>query len=530
MTCPLPFTGALPKGREALLLIVAGGLGALGFAPLGLWPLTLAALAVLMARVMAAQGPGRALLVGWLWGWGHFAVGTNWIATAFTYQAQMPAWLGWIAVLMLAVYLALFPALAGLIGWWLARRWALAPIPALAACWILAEWVRGWLFTGFPWNPLAAATLGGFDRPGLARLLPWTGTYALSGLVVVLAGLWLLAVGAARQGRRGRGLALALVPMALFLAPLGGDSGTGSIPFTLVQPNIGQDEINDPTRYEAQFTREATLSLPLHPGARRYVFWPESGVPDLLREGYEPGWYAASTYGGDPLLARARMGRVIGPGAVLLTGATDLIFRKRELVGAWNVVTALDSNGAIVGSYAKAHLVPFGEYLPLRPLLTPLGLSRMVAGETDDWPGPGPRTLDFGAYGLGKVGIQICYEIVFPGHVVDRAHRPDFLFTPSNDGWFGAWGPPQHLAQARLRAIEEGLPVLRSTTNGISAVIDANGAVRAFAPRNTAKRIDGLIPPAKAPTPFSQVGNILALVWGAALLLTAVVASRRLSR
>jgi apolipoprotein N-acyltransferase len=318
MTCPLPFTGALPKGREALLLIVAGGLGALGFAPLGLWPLTLAALAVLMARVMAAQGPGRALLVGWLWGWGHFAVGTNWIATAFTYQAQMPAWLGWIAVLMLAVYLALFPALAGLMGWWLARRWALAPIPALAACWILAEWVRGWLFTGFPWNPLAAATLGGFDRPGLARLLPWTGTYALSGLVVVLAGLWLLAVGAARQGRRGRGLALALVPMALFLAPLGGDSGTGSIPFTLVQPNIGQDEINDPTRYEAQFTREATLSLPLHPGARRYVFWPESGVPDLLREGYEPGWYAASTYGGDPLLARAH-----GPGDRAGRGAAD---------------------------------------------------------------------------------------------------------------------------------------------------------------------------------------------------------------
>jgi apolipoprotein N-acyltransferase len=174
-------------------------------------------------RARRADGAGhgqasRALLVGWLWGWGHFAVGTNWIATAFTYQAQMPAWLGWIAVLMLAVYLALFPALAGLMGWWLARRWALAPIPALAACWILAEWVRGWLFTGFPWNPLAAATLGGFDRPGLARLLPWTGTYALSGLVVVLAGLWLLAVGAARQGRRGRGLALALVPMALFLA------------------------------------------------------------------------------------------------------------------------------------------------------------------------------------------------------------------------------------------------------------------------------------------------------------------------
>jgi apolipoprotein N-acyltransferase len=204
-----------------------------------------AALAVLMARVMAAQGAGRALLVGWLWGWGHFAVGNGWIATAFTYQAQMPAWLGWIAVLLLAVYLALFPALAGLMGWWLARRWALAPVPALAACWIVAEWVRGWLFTGFPWNPLAAATLGGFDRPGLARLLPWREHMRSPGWWWCWpgCGFW-------RWAPRGRGAGDAVWRWHWCrwrcFSPRSAAIRHRVVPFTLVQPNIGQDEINDP--------------------------------------------------------------------------------------------------------------------------------------------------------------------------------------------------------------------------------------------------------------------------------------------
>jgi apolipoprotein N-acyltransferase len=124
----------------------------------------------------------------------------------------------------------------------------------------------------------------------------------------------------------------------------------------------------------------------------------------------------------------------------------------------------VDAAGTIRAGYAKAHLVPYGEYLPMRPLLTPLGLSRLVPGSLDFWPGPGPRTLDLGPW--GRAGVQVCYEIVFSGAVVDRVHRPDYIFNPSNDGWFGASGPPQHLAQTRLRAIEEGLPVLRSTTNG----------------------------------------------------------------
>ncbi|GHC85070.1 apolipoprotein N-acyltransferase [Novosphingobium pokkalii] len=525
----------LSRRGEVAVLVGAGGLAALGFAPLGWWPLTLLGLAVLAARMQRARGAWQALLVGELWGWGHFSVGNGWIATAFTYQAQMPAWLGWIAVLLLAVYLALFPAAATLGAWWLGRRWRAAPVPTLAALWIVTEWARGWVCTGFPWNPLAATALGGFDRPGLARALPWLGTYALSGLVVLLAGQWLFALRAGAQRRWGLAAAHLALPAVLFLLPLGGQNAVGTVPFTLVQPDIGQDEINDATRYEAQFQRLAALSLPRQPGQRRLVLWPESAVPDYLQPGYPRAWYAGTTYGGDPGLARARMGRVIGPGALLLTGAVDMTFPPDAgpatmPIGAWNVVTALDSQGTIRASYAKAHLVPYGEYLPMRGLLTPLGLSRLVAGDFDYWSGPGPRTLDFSALGLPRVGVQICYEIVFSGQVVDRAHRPALLFNPTNDGWFGAWGPPQHLAQARLRAIEEGLPVLRATTNGISAVIDARGGVRGFVPRHVAGRLEGLVPPALAPTPFARMGNILPLLWAAALLLAALVASRRRPR
>jgi apolipoprotein N-acyltransferase len=299
----------LSRRGEAAVLVGAGGLAALGFAPLGWWPLTLLGLAVLAARMQRARGAWQALLVGELWGWGHFSVGNGWIATAFTYQAQMPAWLGWIAVLLLAVYLALFPAAATLGAWWLGRRWRAAPVPTLAALWIVTEWARGWVCTGFPWNPLAATALGGFDRPGLARALPWLGTYALSGLVVLLAGQWLFALRAGAQRRWGLAATHLALPAVLFLLPLGGQNAVGTVPFTLVQPDIGQDEINDATRYEAQFQRLAALSLPRQPGQRRLVLWPESAVPDYLQPGYPRAWYAGTTYGGDPAGARAH-----GPG------------------------------------------------------------------------------------------------------------------------------------------------------------------------------------------------------------------------
>ena len=502
-----------------------GVLAACGFAPLNLWALSLIGLAGLLAILAKAHSARAAALIGWLWGVGHFSFGNNWIATAFTYQANMPAWLGWVGVVGLALYLAVFPALAAGAAWVIARRNAAALIPAFAACWIISEWLRSSVFTGYAWNPLAMAALGPFERPGLAALTPWLGTYALSGVMVLLAGCWWRAY--ADKRRDWRTFLLFLVPVLLILQPgaVRVPDPANGLPYTLIQPDLRQEDLDNPATFEQQFVTAAKLSLPQKPGQRRIVLWPESGVPDYLREGYPLFFYQQTTFAADPRLARARLARVIGPGAMLLTGTVDLELRHGAAAGVRNVVSVIDDHGRIAGSYAKAHLVPYGEYLPMRPILEPLGVSRLVPGSMDFWPGPGPQTLNLGAW--GKAGVQICYEIVFSGQVVDRAHRPDYIFNPSNDGWFGMFGPPQHLAQARMRAIEEGLPVLRATTTGISAVIDADGIVRQFLPRGGPGRLDGKVPPAHPATLFAQWGNLLPLGWAALLLMISALAMRR---
>jgi apolipoprotein N-acyltransferase len=547
MAAPVTFPTSLtraalarPRLSSALASALLGAAAACGFQPLGLWPLTIIAVALLIELLARAGSRGQAFATGWLFGVGHFTVGNFWIATAFTYQAAMPAWLGGVAVFGLALYLALFPALAALACWSLVRglaAWQAPAMPwlglALAACWIVTEWMRGWVFTGFAWNPLGAALLGPFDTPGLAMLAPWTGTYGLSGvLVLIAAGLRrLVRAGQVADRRQRAALAFGGVTQAVLLAAWMTTPATwlerreGGREFTLVQPDIRQQHVNDSRYYEANFLKLARQSTPRAANTQRMVFWPESGLADYLRDGYPRYLYRAMNYGGDPVLARQRIGRVIGPYSLLMTGAVDLVIVDGDDVAARNSVTTLDANGNLLASYAKAHLVPGGEYLPLRWLLEPIGLRRLVAGTLDFWPGPGPRTSDFGPW--GKAGVQICYEIVFSGEVVDPRVRPDFIFNPSNDGWFGAWGPPQHLAQARLRAIEEGLPVLRSTTNGISAVIDADGLVRAAIPRHREGRIDGRIPPPAPPTPFSRLGNLLPLGLALVLLAGCAVALRR---
>lgn len=510
--------------RPLLLAPAMGTFAALGFEPLHLWPLTLLSMAWLTVATATSVSRKQAFLAGWLWGVGHFCTGNFWIATSFTYQAEMPAWLGFVGVFLLSLYLAVYPALATLAAWH-ARRSPLALVIALAAGWIVSEWLRGWVFTGFAWNPLGVALLGPHDGQGLAMVTRWIGTYGLSGLLVLLSGL-LLAIGKSRRGAlAGAVLVAALVPM-LIKSTI--PDPRGWLPYTLVQPNIPQEQIADPQTYEDQFQRVARQSLPTTRGQMRLVLWPESGVPDYLREGYPRYFYEETTFSADPVIARQRIGSVIGPGALLLTGAVDLEMKGDAILGARNVITAVDVRGNLRGSYAKAHLVPYGEYLPMRGILEPLGLSRLVAGSLDFLPGPGPRTLDLGNF--GKAGLQICYEIVFSGEVVDRANRPHYLFNPSNDGWFGAWGPPQHLAQARLRAIEEGLPVLRATTNGISAVVDADGVVRAKVPRFVEGRLDGLVPPAHVPTLFSRYGNMLPLGLAAVLLGLSLLVLRRARR
>ncbi|HTN13352.1 MAG TPA: apolipoprotein N-acyltransferase [Sphingomonadaceae bacterium] len=494
-----------------------GLLAATGFQPLGLWPVALLAMGGFMLVLAKAESRREAFLLGWLFGFSHFTFGNSWIATAFTYQAEMPAILGWAAVPLISLYLAIYPGLAALGARLLAPRGGGTALAiAFAGCWIVSEWMRAWVFTGYAWNPFGVVLLGSFSRPGMAALAPWMGTYALSGLAVLLG--CLAAMLAARKWFVPLGvLAVAVTAGMLWPAPADAD---GILRYTLVQPDIRQEQLNEEPFFEQNFRKTAQLSLPRKPGEHRLVLWPESGVPDYLLDGYPQRYYDHMTAFGDPHLARLRIARVIGPDAMLLTGTVDLEIRNGRAAGARNAVSALSDKGEVVAGYDKAHLVPFGEYLALRWLLEPLGVSRLVPGAIDFWPGPGPRTLDLGRW--GKAGVQVCYEIIFSGQVVDPDHRPDYIFNPSNDGWFGSFGPPQHFAQARLRAIEEGLPVLRATTTGISGVIDAHGVVREYVPLRVAGRLDGLVPPALPPTLFSHMGNRLALAWAGLLVIAAI--------
>ena len=504
--------------RPALASFVLGLVAALGYPPVHGWFVALPALGLFTALLHHAANWRVALWYGWLFGWAHLTLANNWIATAFTYQAKMPEFLGWVAVPLLCVYLAIYPALAALTAHLLARRSPMLAFGAVfAGAWILFEWARSWAFTGYPWPPLGLILLGSWGTPGLARILPWVGTYALSGLTLLLAAVFAEAI----ARRRYLQLVLAAGLLSLqFLPPFFSPEDDSAVRYRLIQPLIPQDEINEGAKFEEQFARIARLSTPGRETSR-LVLWPESAIPDYLEEGYPQRYYARMTAGGDPDFARRRIAGVIGPQSTLLTGVVNLdigvVKGRSTAVSARNSVIALDGTGAITQHYAKAHLVPYGEYLPMRELLEPLGLSRLVAGTIDYKPGPGPRTFDLGEH--GKAGVQICYEIVFSGRVVDPDNRPDFLFNPSIDGWFGSWGPPQHLAQARLRAIEEGLPVLRSTTTGISAVIDARGVVRAHIPMDKADALAGFIPQAAEPTLFSRWGNALPLAWAVLLIL-----------
>jgi len=545
VTALSPRIAAFADRWPKLIALLLGAVSATGFAPLDQSLLTLMALAGWMVLVARSLGGRRAFGIGWAFGVGHFTIGLNWIATAFTYQAAMPAWLGWIAVLLLALYLAVYPALAAWGAWMVARfrgsantGASLSFILAFAALWTLTEWLRSWVFTGFAWNPLSAVMLSDFSGPALIR---WIGTYGASGIVVAQVGgaIWLW-----RYFRRPDHPTLAGRPLAQFFvwwlaiglltaptalldkASQSSDYVRGSsenvTPITVVQPNVGQEDKWEGSKADVNFAKLARLTAPKD-DTPRLILWPEAAIPDYLETGYPLVYYDRS-----PAEARGRLVALMNPDDVMLLGALKLELDKTgDVVGARNAVMTVHGDGALGPRYDKSHLVPYGEYLPMRPILSAIGLSRLAPGDIDFWPGPGPHTLDLGRF--GKAGLQICYEIIFSGQVVDRDHRPDFIFNPSNDAWFGSWGPPQHLAQARLRAIEEGLPVIRSTPTGISAVIDADGWVRESIPMHQPGRIDALLPLPHTPTLFARFGNVLPVAF-ALLLLAVAIAFRRRGR
>jgi apolipoprotein N-acyltransferase len=510
--------------RPVLALALGAG-SAAGFAPLDLWPLALAAFAgfiLLLERERSLRG---ALFTGWLFGLGHMVAGLTWIAKAFQFQAAMPAWLGWIAVVLLSLYLAVYPALAAGLAWRLASSLP-ARILALAAAWVLGEWLRGWVFTGFPWNPLGVLWL---PVPWVSSAAAHIGALGLGAVAVLAAGAIALAARAVTgRSPSGRGLGAAvLMSMPVLLAaaaglahlsspPVRNDTGAPTdrpVPLHLVQPNISQAEKWNPEAAERHLLLQLRLTEQALSRSDRpaMVLWPEAAVD------YDVDRDAA---------LRRMIGRVLRPGDMVLLGGLRILEDERgRPYAATNTIYALDRSGTIRASYEKAHLVPFGEYLPMRGLLEPLGLARLAPGAFDILPGPGPRTLSLP--GLPDLGALVCYEVIFSGHVVERGTRPAWLLNASNDAWFGPSGPPQHLAQTRLRAIEEGLPVARATTSGISALIDPFGRVLASLGTGRAGVVSGNLPAPLEATLFARVGNLAPAVLALALALAALALDRR---
>lgn len=501
------------KRFQLPLALLLGLASALAFEPVGWWPLMPLAFTGLAALVAAAPSLRRGLLVGWLFGLGQFVLGLNWIATAFTFQAAMPAWLGYVAVVLLSLYLAVYPALATGLAWRFGQRSPLALVLSLMAGWGLSEFLRATMFTGFAWNPVGVTLVDTALRTDAAHI----GTYGMSMLVVGIGGaLFLLA---RREARAAFFLLLGISALVTFhegedIAPRPQGSERA---VRIVQPNIGQEEKWRPGFADEAAQRLASLSASPPANDRpRLLLWPEAAVVDaMVDERAIPLARQLADF------ERRRAAAALRRDDLLVTGGIAFFSENgRTITSAGNSVFVLDPQSRILARYDKSHLVPYGEYLPMRPLLSAIGLSRLAPGDVDFRPGPGPQTIALP--GWGRMGLQICYEIIFSGHVVDAANRPDFLFNPSNDAWFGAWGPPQHLAQARLRAAEEGLPVLRSTPTGISAVIDAHGTLTHSLPWKTAGIIDADLPVAIEPTPFARAGNILPLGLAFLLLILAI--------
>ena len=531
--------------------LAAGGVSALAFAPLDLWPLGIIGFAGLMHLVATAASARQAALRSLVFGIGHFAVSLNWIVTAFSYQAKMPPELGWLTVLGLALYLALFIAVPAGLAAALARK-PLARTVLLAALWLPAEWLRGILLTGFAWNPAGVIWL---PTP-VAQLASVVGGIGLSLLTLVCAAalLWLVRGPGPLLRLAGGGVLAGTGALALVGNSLITESDFIGIPLVVVQPGIGQDERYDAASAQRRLETYLTLTRqglgqaglagrpvlenaevarrtltetegvvsPLPPSAEKVtgemkndiapglaaptpdqagggtallprkpalIIWPEGAIDDLIEI--------------DPA-ARARIAANLGRYDLLLAGGTGVSRRPNAQARYANSLFGVAGDGRIVARYDKAHLVPLGEYVPWREVLEPLGIARLVPGDFDFASGPGPRTLVLP--GFTSVSAMICYEIAFPQAVVDPANRPGWIVNVSNDAWFGAWGPPQHLAQARLRAIEEGLPIARSTPTGISAVIDGFGRIRASLAQGEAGVIVTSLPPPQPQSLFSRLG------------------------
>ncbi len=495
------------RGSRALAAAL-GALAAAALPPVHAVPLLLVSFTGLVRLIHTSPSPWRAAAVAWWFGLAHFIAGLYWIGPALLTGPARFGWLSAPAAIGLAVVLAVYPALAA----FTARLLPLAiagRVLAFAIAWTAAEWLRGNVLTGFPMN-----LMGTVWAPSIAMLqfTALAGAYGL-GFVTVLAAAAPAAL--SLPPRSGRSWALPAAAFGLLAAVWAGgelrlalapDSPPTGTSLRLVSVNIDQRiKWRDDMRMAA-LTRYVELSR--RPGfeATDLVIWPETTVTFYLAERA-------------PL--RARLSRAAPPGGHLVTGSLRRIRSKELPTVFWNSLHALTPAGDIAATYDKHHLVPFAEYNPLSAIL-PLPI--LVGGANDYSAGPGPRTLRLP--GLPPFSPLICYEAIFPGAAVAAGgpaqERPRWLLNITNDAWFrrtsGIW---QHFEAVRLRAVEEGLPMVRVANAGISAVVDAYGRVRGRLGPDEAGVFDSPLPPAlAAPPPQARLGG-----WSLVILLLLATAA-----
>ncbi len=476
-----------PRWARLLLGVLAGVVIALGMAPYDLWYLSLAGIVAAFVLFTMSPGPLRAVGTGWAVGFGYFGFALGWIVEPFQVDAAATGWMAPFGLIGLAGGLALFWALA----FWGAAYAPRARLCALVLAWSAAELARTYVFTGFPWALLAYLWL---PTPAIQ----WSAVVGPLGLSIATLAFCGLVAGSLRKGKAKPALAALAVFAGLMaggysLTPL--EQSLADRPIVrLVQPNAAQHEKWDPAKVPIFFNRQVAFTeAPAQQGKANpsLIVWPETSLPGLLHRAND---------------ALAIISDAAGPASVVIG------VQRGDAGRYYNSMAVLDGQGRLSHVYDKHHLVPFGEYMPASGFFKRLNIAGLAArAEGGYTPGPGPTLLDLGE--LGHALPLICYEAVFPQDVYRAPGRADFLLQITNDAWFGNWsGPYQHLAQARIRAIEQGLPMLRSANTGVSAVIDGAGRVLASLPLGQAGYLDAELPPPMRVTVYSRYGDFPALV------------------
>jgi apolipoprotein N-acyltransferase len=498
--------------KRAAIALLAGALSALAMAPFNAWPVLFLTFPV-MVWLIDGAGSGRwrgvpaAAMAGWWFGLGYFVPGLYWIGDAFLVDAPTFAWLMPFAVLGLPAYLALFTAF----GFGLARlSWTkdASRVIVLAASLTLSEWLRGHVLTGFPWNAFGYALT---EPLALAQTASLIGLWGLTFLSVAIFASPAALIDGNSRGRRpwiAPVMALAvLVAMGVFGAvrlSLHPTVTVAKVKLRIMQPNLQQDiRFNYAAKAEVMqkyLTLSDRASGPQSTGVRdaSILIWPESAFPFFLTREAD---------------AMAQIADLLPQGTVLITGsvrAPDLPPGMR-ITRAYNSIYVIDHDGSVLSVYDKLHLVPFGEFLPYQNLMEKLGFVQLTKVQGGFIPGTRRHTMEIP--NAPRALPLICYEAIFPGDVASGDDRPGWIVNLTNDGWFGiSTGPYQHLQQARLRAIEQGLPVVRAANTGISAVIDPLGRIVARLGLGQEGVLDSGLPSAISPTPYARGGDMPAAI------------------